>query len=76
MPSTTPERRALIERWFGDESPDWHAMKFLESHGYREIANGVIRRPVPHHNMSEDEWECIAYLVQEWDFALEDHIIT
>jgi hypothetical protein len=71
MPSTTLGRRWLMERWFGENCSDHEVMEFLRSHGFQEIKNGLIRRPVSQHNVSKDEWECIWYLIEEWDFDLE-----
>jgi hypothetical protein len=72
MPSTTLERRELIYKWFGEDADDYEVMRFLRTRGFEEVFNGVIRPPVPHHNISKDEWECIMYLIEEWDFAFEN----
>ena len=69
MPTASNEQRALMEKWFGDAISEYGPMTFLESHGYILLPNWCWRKPVPHHNMSDDEWECLKFLVDEWDFG-------
>ena len=69
MPQATEELRELMERWFGDPISEIGPLEFLRSHGFIERPNGVLAPPVPSHNVSHDEWRCIAFMVQEWDFA-------
>lgn len=69
MPKATEELRELMERWFGDPIDINGPLRFLASHGFYERRNGVLTPPVPAHNVSHDEWLCIAFLVDEWDFA-------
>jgi hypothetical protein len=70
MPQTTDALRALMEKWFGADYEDFGATKFLKSHGYTQV-DGIIVRPTPAHNVSMDEWYCIRYLIEEWDFDFQ-----
>lgn len=68
MPQASNEQRALMEKWFGDPVDDGGPYRFLQSHGFTEWA-GTFKPPVPSHNVSCDEWECIAFLCDEWDYG-------
>lgn len=49
------------------------SLSLLRSSGYREIKNGLLRKPSPGHKMTERERRAINYLIEEWDFeGLED----
>lgn len=70
MPSCSDALRDLMRKWFnrdGDCVDEWKVIQFLMSHGFTET-NGMIKPPVPAHNMSTIEWFCIRYLVEEWDY--------
>jgi hypothetical protein len=69
MPSAPDDLRDLMEKWFGDSIDMEGPLHFLRSHGFTEMANGMLRPPTPAHNCSVDEWNCIGFLVQEWDFG-------
>ena len=46
---------------------DAQAVAFLQERGIREIRNGILSIPrdrVP----TDDEWEAIDYLTNDWDF--------
>jgi hypothetical protein len=68
MPQATHAQRALMGKWFGDEVDDGGPHAFLLSRGYTE-AGGCIRPPTPSHQISREECECIAFLINEWDYA-------
>lgn len=70
MPQALDSQRELMGKWFGNEIDDGGPYAFLRSHGYWE-EGGMIRPPVPHHNVSADEWQCIAFLCDEWDYGWE-----
>jgi hypothetical protein len=75
MPQTTDTLRDLMDRWFGDVGTEFYALEFLKSHGYTEVG-GMISRPTPAHNVSLDEYYCIRYLTEEWDFGVVPSGIT
>lgn len=69
MPQATDEQRALMQKWFGDEIDETGPIKFLESHGYTLLANWLWEKPVSSHSISDAEYECLSFLVNEWDFG-------
>lgn len=71
MPQAMESQREVMRKWFGDSIDLGGPYTFLRSHGFWDEA-GVIRPPVPHHNVSSDEWECISFLCAEWDFGWEN----
>jgi len=67
MPSATDDLYDQMLKWFGDS--DIHGpLDFLKSHGFREHG-GNIGPPTPAHTVSRDEYVCIDFLFQEWDFS-------
>lgn len=68
MPQATDELRGLMEKWFGDPIDDGPPMRFLFSRGYSED-RGLIRPPVPAHTVSCEEYACIAFMRDEWDYS-------
>lgn len=58
-----------MEKWFGDPIDEYGPIKFLESRGYELTPRWEWKLPVPNHTISIDEWECIMFLVDEWDFG-------
>jgi hypothetical protein len=68
MPQASDELCDLMCKWFGNRLDDWPPWRLLESHGYTET-NGYIQKPTPAHSVSADEWACIDFLCQEWDYA-------
>lgn len=72
MPSASDELRDIMQRWFGDEVDCRGPIKFLASHGFKEL-RGIIIPPVPSHTLSEEECICIKFLVDEWDFGYARH---
>lgn len=73
MPQTTDELRKLMKEWFGDEIDDVGPSQFLFSRGYSEKA-GVWYPPVPAHNATPDEFACLRFLAEEWDYDF--HLIN
>ncbi len=74
MPSSSDRQRKLMRKWFG--SIDLSGpLGLLLSHGFAERA-GYISPPVPAHDVSEIESECIDFLFYEWDFAYGNSRLT
>lgn len=69
MPSSTDERRALMELWFGDPISDAGPMDFLESRGYTLTKDWEWIPPVPSHTINHSEYNCFMFLIEEWDFG-------
>ena len=71
MPSTDQHTRDLMEKWFGDPIADGPPYDFLLSHGYIEpLRNGVLYKPTLSHTISYEEFWCVKFLIEEWDYAL------
>ena len=71
MPQATEELRAEMKRLFGDPISDEGPTKYLESHGYLLTPGWEWYKPgvLDPSAMTEDEWLCLLFLVQEWDFG-------
>jgi hypothetical protein len=70
MPQASLSLRKKMQSFFGNEIDDWQPLQFLFSHGFTEQA-GLISLPVPSYNVSRDEWACIYFLCDEWDYDWE-----
>ena len=70
MPQSSDEQRALMEKWFGDAIDMAGPYKFLRARGWSERA-GMFLKPTPSHTISEYEWQCVAFLCDEWDFGYD-----
>ena len=70
MPTASDWQRALMEKWFGDPIDDSGPLDLLFSHGFVDD-RGILRPPVPSHTVNIVEWECIAFLINEWDYGFE-----
>lgn len=67
MPQASDELQDLMKKWF-DSIMDDQPRAFLLSHGFTE-ARGFIRPPVPSHSLSHEEYCCLLFLHDEWDYA-------
>lgn len=81
MPQASDELRAKMKEYFGDPIDDLGPSQYLRSRGYREVANGLWRRPSESHTITAKEQncfnfldtvtqkdrECLNFLVDEWD---------
>lgn len=68
MPSSSDRQRDLMTKWFGNcdtSGPE----AFLVSHGFELTRRWMWLPPVPAHNLSNDEKECIIFLIEEWDYG-------
>lgn len=61
-----------MKELFGDEIDDDPPMNFLEKAGYK-LTERWSWTPKPGvstvDDMTEDEWECMIFLIQEWDMG-------
>lgn len=69
MPTASDELRARMERYFGNPISEIGPIAFLKSHGYSLRFDWQWEKPVPAHNISEDEYHCLRFLIEEWDFG-------
>lgn len=68
MPQATDEQREIMKQWFGSEVDDSGALRFLEARGWT-FPGGICEPPVPAHNPSAYELECVYFLCDEWDYG-------
>lgn len=73
MPSATDESREAMRKMFGNLVCDREPHDFLRSHGYTDKA-GMLRPPKPDHMVTTDEWACIEYLCDEWDYGFDPEL--
>lgn len=66
MPSASPQLRNLINKWFNSIDTE-QPLDFLFNHGYTE-KSGIIYPPVKYHSVTREEYACIRFLIDEWDF--------
>lgn len=72
MPQASDETRAKMERMFGDPISEAGPIQYLKSAGYKlrrdwhwEPKPGVAEL----RDMTRDEFDCLLFLVHEWDFG-------
>lgn len=72
MPSASDEMRERMRVRFGDSIDDGGPTKYLIDAGYKlqkdwrwTPKTGVTS----YEDMTEDEYECLLFLVREWDFG-------
>ncbi len=68
MPTASDEQRHLMWMWFGDEVSDVGPLTFLSARGWT-FPGGMCQPPVPAHNPSAYELECVYFLCDEWDYG-------
>ena len=77
MPSASAETDAKMLALFGPQSGevayDWdkRAIGLLEGAGYKLVDGAWEPKPGVEdlEDMTDDEWTCMAYLIEEWDFG-------
>jgi hypothetical protein len=70
MPQASEELRAVMEKRFGDPVSDAGPTKYLEDHGWKLNRDWTWSKPGQTlESMSRDEFECVLFLVHEWDFG-------
>ena len=67
MPQASEPHRDIIQGWFG--TLDCGAvLSFLFTRGYKETRNGLVMPPAKWHRPTSEEYVCLDFLVNEWDF--------
>lgn len=71
MPQASDELRAKMAEYFGGDGINDHPpMKFLlEDKGWRCRA-GMLLKPKK-RDISQKEWDCVAFLCDEWDHGYD-----
>lgn len=67
MPSASDAQHQIMKEWFGSEVGEEEPRRFLAARGWTEQA-GMYSPPVPSHNPSIYEVECLLFLRDEWDY--------
>lgn len=70
MPQASDELRSKMEEYFGDPVSDKGPIKFLRKQGYFFTRHYEWVRPHRMHLITPKEWECITFLMEEWDWGL------
>lgn len=70
MPTATDELREKMRKMFGDPLDDGPPYNFLKEKGFTEKA-GVLFAPRPDYMVSQEEYDCIDFLCDEWDYGWE-----
>src|SRR5258708_4858004 len=73
MPTASNEIREEMRKMFGDPIDDLGPIKYLMDRGYTEKQNGMLRPPL-NHIPTDEEWACIEFLCDEWDFGYEPEL--
>ena len=79
MPQASDELRTKIAAYFPDDGTDEHysaisshnAERFLESVGWIVDKAWVCHPPLGkvHEEITDKEWDCVDFLIQEWDYG-------
>jgi hypothetical protein len=70
MPTASDEDRNLMLLWFGDAIDEIGPIRLLKSHGYVLDEHWRWHKPTKSHTVSEIEWHCLSFLINEWDFDI------
>ena len=78
MPSASAESDAHMERIFGPQGEDMESgwefktQEFLEKAGYKQVRFMWLPKPGVStvDDMEEDEYQCMWWLVTEWDWGM------
>lgn len=68
MPTASDDLRDKMMKWFGSidlGGPE----QFMLSRGYTLTKDWFWIPPVPYHTISKEEFECMIFLQQEWDYG-------
>lgn len=71
MPQASDELRARMKARFGDPISDTGPTQFLENAGYTLTPEWEWKKEGINdlRDMTRDEFECLLFLVHEWDFG-------
>lgn len=68
MPTASDDLRRKMRKWFGNIDI-FGPQQFLFSHGFTLTKDWFWKPPVPHHTISKEEFQCMIFLQQEWDYG-------
>lgn len=72
MPQASDEDRAKMAKYFGgdgiDDGPPSH---YLHGRGWIFTNSGMIQKPSADYKPTEQEWDCLYFLCDEWDYGYD-----
>lgn len=68
MPTASDFDRARMRKWFGSID-EYGPETFLKSRGYILTKGWCWVKPVPSHHISDEEYHCLEFLMDEWDYG-------
>jgi hypothetical protein len=68
MPTASDALRETMRQRFGDPIDDDGPYNYLKDRGFTEKA-GIIKPPKAEYMLSNEEWDCIQFLCDEWDYG-------
>jgi hypothetical protein len=74
MPTASNELREKMRQRFGSEIDEQGPLKYLKDRGFTEVMNGMLQPPKTDYMITTEEWECVEFLCDEWDFAYEPEL--
>lgn len=67
MPQASDEQRAA---WGGVQGVgDDKALDYLKERGFVLTRQWEWRKPTPDHEMTDEDWGAISFLIDEWDYG-------
>lgn len=69
MPQASNDLREKMKEYFDDEVDDVGPKDYLIMQGYKLLPNWRWHKPTPMHKISEKEYRCLQFLVDEWDYG-------
>lgn len=69
-PSASDESREEMRKMFGDPVSPNGPYRYLKDKGYVEDA-GMLKPPKSSHLVTTEEWACISFLCDEWDYGFD-----
>ena len=72
MPQASDEDRAKIAKYFGGSGiSDAEPTQYLHGKGWKFTQGGMIEKPCEDDTPCEQEWDCLYFLCDEWDYGYE-----
>lgn len=76
LPQASDELRERMRVRFGDEISEQGPWEYLIKRQWREKAGMMIRpSDKTEEKITPDEWECINFLCDEWDFGYDPKMV-
>lgn len=78
MPSASDELRDVMFSMFGDRIDESGPMNYLKEAGYVLNSNWYWTPPSrikSYEDMTNEEFNCLMFLIQEWDFGGLDNVL-